>query len=326
MKKARKILVFLMVLTFTLSVSLSAFAASDKSGKGQTKGKAKHSTESTLVSEPTATEPMPTETPALPTWTVKKANNKLVQFQSTDKKGGKIVIPLQAMKSHGIEAIWDEATQTVTFSNSTGMQIIMGVNGITTPLDLTAAASASTPTQTATAAFSITSMGDISPDEAGAFTAQVSGASGDVADAMTGTITGTVNNDPAIIDPGAQTISGTFAGTVVDPLMGILNISGTVAGTVANPEIILNQQTQSLSSLAGGHAYVPFKWLSEYFGTTAAEETAADTSAVTDENATDDSNDTLAASDDSEADEGTDTDDESADTGEESDTDEIPAE
>lgn len=298
MKKAKKVLVFLMVLTFTLSVSLSAFAASDKSGNGQAKGKAKHSTESTIVSEPTATEPVTSETTAPAAWTVKKANKNLVQFQSTDKKGGKIVIPLRAMESHGIEAVWDETKQTVTLSGTNGKSISIGVNGINTPLSLTAAAASSTSPQPA-ASITIAPLDAITPDPNGEFKAEVTGAIGEIP-ALKGTITG------KLLDDG--NIEGTFSGTVVDPILGIMNVSGCVAGTPDNPEISIDTQTQSLSSLAGGHAYVPFKWLSAYFGTVAPAETAAAATTVTDETTVENSEGAVIADDDAEADEGTDAD------------------
>jgi len=314
MKKARKVLVFLMVLTFTLSLSLSAFAASDKSGKGQAKGKAKHSTESTIVSEPTATEPVTTETPAPPAWTVKKANKNLVQFQSTDKKGGKIVIPLQAMKSHGIEAVWDKDEQTVTLSGTNGKSILIGINGITSTLTQVAAISLESP-----------NFNDLT-FENNVVSGPISGTiGGEVTGALTGTVSGSV-------DPVSRALSGKFTGYIFDPLKGMINLSGTLGGTDTNPQIILDAQIADSDKLAftdiatQGHAYVPFKWLSAYFGTAAVEETAADTAALTVEPSTDNTDDTLISDDDSEVDESSDTEDESEDADEESELDETPAE
>ncbi|NMC27951.1 MAG: hypothetical protein GYA42_07360 [Syntrophomonadaceae bacterium] len=175
-------------------------------------------------------------------------------------------------------------------------------------MNLTAAASASTPTQTA-ASITIAPLDAIIPDPKGEFKAEVTGAIGEIP-ALKGTITG------KILDDG--NIEGTFSGTVVDPILGIMNVSGSVAGTPDNPEISIDTQTQPLSSLAGGHAYVPFKWLSAYFGTAAPAETSADSTTVTDENTVENSEDAVIADDAAEADEGTDADAGSTDAGEES--------
>ncbi|MCX5780629.1 MAG: stalk domain-containing protein, partial [Firmicutes bacterium] len=249
----KKVLAFLLVLTLTLGMSLSAFAASDKSNNGNGKGNGKSGSQSTEVTNNTTT-------PTLDGWSV-SAHRNLIKFEGPKyMKGGKIMVPIQAIKHQlGVEVFWDEVAQTVTIAKEgTGVTVVFGMNSISATL-----------TQAETIDNLESALQDLGN---GTFDGTVTGmASGGVSGTMEGTLAGTIGVD-GILD-------GTLTGTIINPETMLpvdpaISVTGTVSGTLASPIITLDPQadiataldTPVPAELTNGRAYVPLKFLAETFG------------------------------------------------------------
>lgn len=278
MKKARKVLVFLMVLTFTLSVSLSAFAAPDKSHSSKGKGKS-HSSAATAVAE----EQPAADTTVVAPW-VFKANKNLIQFRSPDETGGKIVIPIVALRNHlGVlphdsEAVkYDQLAGTITIILD-GKTLFISPAGINLSLNLTDKVVLDKVDPIVLADSAATTF-DVP------FNGTLSGTT-----AFSGTVVGSFNTETT---DDLEDITGAWSVVVDDGTIDGITLSGTLGGTLAAPTIALDsdinaQTTSSFADLTAGQTIVPFDQLSELLGLGANEETAADSIALTDESADED--------------------------------------
>jgi hypothetical protein len=269
----KKVLVFFMVLVFTLSMTLSALAVPGKgnNGKGNGNGgnKSEIQTTSASGSDVTATSNL---------WTNKPGN--LVKLYTED--GKKVMFPVHALLNNGAtEVNWNSEAGTVTVTGTNGITVVF------TPNSTTATTKASV-----TLGDTSTLIPTVAVDTVDATKGTISGSvPATITDPLTGTpivldlsITGTISGYDSVAGTGTIDTGVTFSGDYTDAITGqVVTISGTVTGTLEAPVYALDTNSTSVdfaipfeNEVSNGRAYVPIQDLDKLFATQLAADTTTE--------------------------------------------------
>lgn len=220
-------------------------------------------------------------------WSITVKNNLIKLEGPAYLKGGKIMFPLKALENLGATVTWSETDKTVTVTKD-GVTVVFSPTGTTATQGQTVSDAAVTlDTDTDTGIVTGTVTGSI-----------IDPATGDVIGDIDFTVTGT--SDDFVVDPVTGEVTGTLAepitvtGDITDPETGevIGTVTGEISGSLTDPTFTLSGSTgldtQGLTVLNCGRAYVPLKDLVEIFGLDVTADTTTDTIDVDDPDSSDD--------------------------------------